>query len=167
MMRLNRAVIPSLVGISVSLILYSYGNHGTGGEQATRNAPAPVATQGMDWTVRVDPIEPPAAKVYYEMNQKNRIRTLFVADHLVASTRRFRVTLQLPEGGRRIPSPADRYGEPDTGRWFHDALTWSARAGRPQLPQPRRPPRRPPWGHQGPRRPPRLRRWNPSAVLGR
>ena len=95
--------------------------------------PDPVLLPGQrGWTWQTGPgqavtlrFEDRAAKVYYEANRRNTIRTFFFADRVDAGTRRVRVTLQLPEGSRRVLSPAERYTSPDTSRWFRDALTWN------------------------------------------
>jgi hypothetical protein len=68
--------------------------------------------------------EPSAAKVYFEKNQKTEIRTFFVADSMKAGTSRVRVTIELPEGGRRVLSAIERYGESNTSQWFRGALAW-------------------------------------------
>jgi hypothetical protein len=68
--------------------------------------------------------EPSIAKVYNEQGQRTEIRTFFMADSMESGTRRVRMTLQLPEGGKRVRSAAERYGPTDTSRWFRGALAW-------------------------------------------
>ncbi len=70
--------------------------------------------------------EPAIAKVYLEKNQKSEIRTFYFADYLKAGKSRVRMTIQLPEGGRRVPTMSERYGPTDTKRWFRGALAWNA-----------------------------------------
>src|SRR5579875_2942602 len=81
------------------------------------------------WTWRVGEgetialrFDEPAARVYFERNQKHTIRTFLVGDRIQAGTRRIRMTLQLPEGASLKPSPEERYGRTDLGRWFRGAL---------------------------------------------
>jgi hypothetical protein len=70
--------------------------------------------------------EPGAAKVFFERHQKSNIRTYVVADSVTTGTRRFSVTVELPEGGRRARTASERYGSPDTKSWFRGALAWDS-----------------------------------------
>jgi hypothetical protein len=63
-----------------------------------------------------------AAKVEFERGNKNTIRTFVVADRIEPGTRRLRMTLELPEGGRRVPTLGERYDRADPKSWFPGAL---------------------------------------------
>ena len=78
---------------------------------------------GQAITLRFDD---PLAKVYFERNQKNEIRTFFFADRVSAGTHSFRATLQLPDGGSHVLAADERYGAHDTSAWFKNALTWDS-----------------------------------------
>jgi len=98
------------------------------------SAPAPELLEGeAGWAWRLTPdqtitlrCDPSPAKVHNEAGRKNRIRTFFLADHVEPAIKRFRVTLTLPEGASRTPSPEERYGPADTADWFAGALAWDA-----------------------------------------
>jgi Cellulase (glycosyl hydrolase family 5) len=64
----------------------------------------------------------PAAKVYYERNQKNTVRTHWFADRVDRGPHRFQVTLELPEGAHLRPGPDERYPPVDHKKWFPAAL---------------------------------------------
>lgn len=88
---------------------------------------------GWVWQVGPDPeqsmtvrFDPPIAKVYFERNQKNTIRTFFLADRISIGRRPVGFTVTLPKGGVIIPSDADRYGPEDTASWFDGALQWDS-----------------------------------------
>ena len=88
---------------------------------------------GTGWTWQTGPgqefsvqFEPGIPKAYFEKNQKWDIMTFFVNDVLKPGATRVRMTVQLPEGGRRVPNASERYGPPDTTRWFRRALNWNA-----------------------------------------
>ena len=66
----------------------------------------------------------PAASVYYEQHRKNNIRTFFIVGRIPAGSHLFRVMLQLPEGASRTVATEDRYGNPNTSKWFKNALPW-------------------------------------------
>ena len=66
----------------------------------------------------------PAASVYYEQHRKNNIRTFFFVGRIPAGSHLFRVMLQLPEGASRTVATEDRYGNPNTSKWFKNALPW-------------------------------------------
>jgi hypothetical protein len=68
----------------------------------------------------------PLAKVYFERDQKDLIRTFVYWERVPAGPHRVHLTLTLPEGAKRIPSTEERYGEPDTSHWFRDAMVWNA-----------------------------------------
>ncbi len=76
---------------------------------------------GQTMTLR---FEGPAASAHYEQNRKNFIRTFFFAGRIPAGSHLFRITLQLPEGASRSPATDERYGNPDTTKWFKNALAW-------------------------------------------
>jgi hypothetical protein len=78
---------------------------------------------GRPLTVRADP---PFPKVYFERDRKNQIRTFFYSGQIPAGPRRVRLTITLPEGGRRELSAIERYGWRDTRSWYHDALHWDS-----------------------------------------
>ena len=68
--------------------------------------------------------ERPLDKIIFERNNKNDVRTFLIADELEPGTRQVNFTVQLPEGGRIVPSSADRYGSSDMTGWFSDAWSW-------------------------------------------
>jgi hypothetical protein len=96
--------------------------------------PDPVLLEdNSGWSLQTGPgqavsvrFEPSIARVYNERGQKTEIRTFFVADSMNAGTHRVRVTIQLPEGAKRVLSAAERYDATDTARWFRGALAWNA-----------------------------------------
>lgn len=98
------------------------------------SAPAPELLEGgAGWVWKLTPdqtialrFDPSPAKVYNDAGRKNSIRTFFLADRVERAVKRFRVTLSLPEGASRTPSPEERYGPVDSANWFVDALTWDA-----------------------------------------
>jgi hypothetical protein len=100
----------------------------------TGRLPDPVLREdktGWDWPVAGDrsirvQADNPLPDVYFEKGQKSAIRTFFYAGRVPAGRRRARLTITLPEGGRREPSATERYGEPDTHNWYRNALTWDA-----------------------------------------
>ena len=67
----------------------------------------------------------PLARIIYEANNKNNIRTYFYADNVEAGETRLSYTVRLPDGGQVAPSMEERYGSFDTTRWFRDALAWN------------------------------------------
>ena len=70
--------------------------------------------------------EPASARTYFETGRKNQIRTFLVAKSLEAGSSQIRVTIQLPEGGSRVPSTNELYGPTDTQKWFRGALNWNS-----------------------------------------
>ena len=64
---------------------------------------------GQSITVRADD---PLAKVYFERNQKNTIRTFFYSDRIAAGTKIVRLTITLPEGRGRNLRPPSGTGSP-------------------------------------------------------
>jgi hypothetical protein len=74
-------------------------------------------------TVRSDR---PLARVYFENNQKNAIRTVFSSSRGSSGSGRVRLTITLPEGGRQVPSPVERYGPTNVRSWYRGALDWNA-----------------------------------------
>lgn len=70
--------------------------------------------------------EPPAAKVYFERNEANTIRTFFVADRLAVGRSNIAYTVTLPKGGAIVPSPRERYGPDETESWFNGVLNWDS-----------------------------------------
>lgn len=68
----------------------------------------------------------PVANVYFERGQKNKVRAMLVGEAVEKGTRRIEMTVTLPEGGRVVPSVAQRYGRPDTSTWFAGAMAWDA-----------------------------------------
>ena len=61
--------------------------------------------------------ERPLDKIIFERNNKNDVRTFLIADELEPGTRQVNFTVQLPEGGRIVPSECGSL-------WFlgHDGL---------------------------------------------
>ncbi len=82
----------------------------------------PVAP-GREIVVRFDR---PVAAVYFERGQKNRVRTHFLGSSLAKGRHRFAMTVTLPQGGRQVESPAERYGPLDTSSWYAGALPYDA-----------------------------------------
>lgn len=70
--------------------------------------------------------EPPAAKVYFERNQANTIRTFILADQLAAGRSTISYTVTLPKGGAVVPAPRERYGSDETASWFNGVLNWDS-----------------------------------------
>jgi hypothetical protein len=58
--------------------------------------------------------------------QKNAIRMWFYKNQIPAGPRHIRLTIELPMGAIRELSIRERYGEPDTRRWYRDVLGWDA-----------------------------------------
>ncbi len=75
--------------------------------------------QGQAITLR---FEEAAPKVYFERGQKSMIRTFLVSDRIERGSRRFGVTLELPEGAEWRPSPEERDAPVEPGKWFPGAL---------------------------------------------
>jgi hypothetical protein len=81
------------------------------------------------WTWKTSPdqaitlrFDKPVAKVYFDRNQKNEVRTFLFADHVPAGSHLFRATLELPMGASHALAADERYGSPDTSQWFKNAL---------------------------------------------
>ena len=66
----------------------------------------------------------PIAKVYYEMNRKEAVRTFFLWNGVRTGSHVFHATLKLPEGASHALSHNEHYGNPDTSSWFKNALGW-------------------------------------------
>lgn len=64
----------------------------------------------------------PIASIFFEQNQKSTIRTLYVGQKVRRGTKSFTMTVQLPPGGKIVPSAEERYGPADTKGWYRDAL---------------------------------------------
>jgi hypothetical protein len=67
--------------------------------------------------------EKPIAKLFFEKDDKNDIRTIFVGDRVRSGRSRFTFTVSLPEGGRVVATDEERYPKP-TRSWFRQALEW-------------------------------------------
>ncbi len=93
-------------------------------------APDPqLLPENRGWTWPVGPgqaisfrVAEGAAKVYFERNQKNTVRTFLISDQLAAGSRTYHITLELPEGGTRKLDPSERYEPARAANWFHHAL---------------------------------------------
>ena len=81
----------------------------------------PVAA-GQELMVRFDK---PLARLFFDHDQKNEVRTHFVGDRIRPGRARISLTVTLPEGGRISATDAEKYSRPD-GSWFRDALRWDA-----------------------------------------
>jgi hypothetical protein len=81
----------------------------------------PVAA-GQELMVRFDK---PLARLFFDHDQKNEVRTHFVGDRIRPGRGRISLTVTLPEGGRISATDAEKYSRPD-GSWFRDALRWDA-----------------------------------------
>jgi hypothetical protein len=79
----------------------------------------PVA-EGQEILVRFD--ERPA-RVFFEKDQKQEIRTNFVGDRVRPGREKVGLSVILPEGGRVIATADERYARPDAS-WFRGALEW-------------------------------------------
>jgi hypothetical protein len=80
---------------------------------------------GTDQFVRVR-FEQPLDKLIYEAGNKHNIRAFLFADRVEPGTKTISYSVELPEGGRIVASPEERYGRADTSTWFHEALRWDA-----------------------------------------
>lgn len=94
-----------------------------------RAAPQELIAGGGGWTWRPAPgselrltVEPAAPKVYDEKG----VRVFLLTDRIDRGEKRYRLTLTLPEGATREPSPAERYDLATPSRWFPGALAWDA-----------------------------------------
>ncbi len=65
--------------------------------------------------------EKPLAALYFERNQKNEIRCMLYDAPIVAGKLDQAMTVALPEGGKAVPSDAERFAS-DTRGWFVNAL---------------------------------------------
>ncbi len=75
--------------------------------------------EGQAVTLRIEGGNP---RVYFEQGQKSKIRTFFVSNRIEPGTMRYRVTLEVPEGGKLLPADIERYGPETPEKWFHGAL---------------------------------------------
>jgi len=66
--------------------------------------------------------EPKPAKVAPEYG----VRVFFLADGVEPGVRTFRMTLTLPEGASRAPTPDERYEPEDPPRWNSGAFAWDS-----------------------------------------
>ncbi|MBV9865333.1 MAG: hypothetical protein JO316_08290 [Abitibacteriaceae bacterium] len=95
-------------------------------------APEPVLLEnhtGWKWPVGNGDISvtfsEPIADVYFEQGRKNTIRAMFYAKSIAAGRKDFMMRVQLPTGGVVAKSAAERYGQPDTSKWYRDAFAWN------------------------------------------
>ncbi len=76
---------------------------------------------GWRWPIGDDAVavqfDQPAASVYFERDQKHRIRCYFVGTSLEPGSRRIVMTIRLPRGGTIAPTLAERYGPADVHSW--------------------------------------------------
>lgn len=84
---------------------------------------------GWMWRVGTDQFvsvrfEEPLDRLIHEAGKQDNVRAFLVADRLDPGIKRIRYSVELPAGGRIVPSPEERYGRADTSAWFHDALKW-------------------------------------------
>jgi hypothetical protein len=78
---------------------------------------------GPDREVKVV-FSPAIRKVYFENNNKGRIRAFFVGASDSAGTDKFTVTITLPKGTERKPTEEEEYG-PLSGSWLPNVLSYS------------------------------------------
>jgi hypothetical protein len=81
----------------------------------------PIA-EGEELMVRFDA---PLARLFFDHDKKNEVRTHFVGDRIRPGRGRISLTVTLPQGGRITATDEERYPKPD-GKWFRDALRWDA-----------------------------------------
>ena len=65
---------------------------------------------------------PALARVYFERGNKNIIRCMFYDKSVTAGKKSFTMSIELPGGGKRVRSLAERYGKADKSKWFKNAL---------------------------------------------
>lgn len=65
---------------------------------------------------------PEMADVFFERGNKNRIRCFVYSKSVPAGRKYFKMTISLPEGGKRVLSASERYGKEDHTGWFTNAL---------------------------------------------
>jgi hypothetical protein len=61
---------------------------------------------------------PGVKRVYFENNNKARIRAFFLGEETSAGNQKIRMTITLPEGTERKPTEAEEYGPADTAHWI-------------------------------------------------
>lgn len=64
----------------------------------------------------------PVASVYFERGNKSQIRTMFVGQDVPKGTDTVSMTVTLPGGGKVVKTLAERYGSPETSKWYSGAL---------------------------------------------
>ncbi|AMV37713.1 hypothetical protein [Planctomyces sp. SH-PL62] len=91
--------------------------------------PAKILPGATGWTWEPAPgfpialkVAPSAAKVYAE----NGVRVFFMSDRVEPGEKTYRMTLTLPEGATRTPTPAERYAPATPETWFPGAVAWDA-----------------------------------------
>jgi hypothetical protein len=65
----------------------------------------------------------PVARLFFERDQKNDIRTSFIGDRIRPGRARIGLTVTLPDAGLITALPEERYPKPDSS-WFRQALRW-------------------------------------------
>jgi hypothetical protein len=93
----------------------------------TQTEPALSPEQrGFRWPMAQDALtvafEPPTASVYFEQNQKSKIRSFLVSKRIEPGFRKIAMKVRLPKGGAVRPSVDERYGKDDRTTWYPGAL---------------------------------------------
>jgi hypothetical protein len=83
--------------------------------------------RGFRWTMAaIDAVtvafEPSIASVYFEQNQKSKVRCMFVAKRIEPGFRKVTMKVKLPRGGAVKQSVDERYGQSDRATWYPQAL---------------------------------------------
>ncbi len=100
------------------------------GPSLGEGVPAPVLlpdNAGWRWEVSdKGPIavkfDKPVTNVYFERGNKNQIRALFVGENVPRGSHKVSMTVTLPAGGALLKTLGERYGPPETSKWYSGAL---------------------------------------------
>jgi Cellulase (glycosyl hydrolase family 5) len=95
-----------------------------------RPAPEPTLladNSGWEWVLKNGQrmkvtFSPSIAKVYFERNNRGRIRTFLLSDKIEAGTSPLKMTVTFPEGTGHKLSMAEEYGPVDTARWLRNVF---------------------------------------------
>ncbi len=68
--------------------------------------------------------EPPIAKINFERGRKNQIRAYFVEKDISQNEHHLKMTVSLPEGGKVIPTAAERLAKPSPTKWYRNVLSY-------------------------------------------
>lgn len=90
-----------------------------------------LSNKGWHWPLQLETFlraesSDPLPETYFEQGARETVRTMLVGDRLSAGSHTRTITLTVPRGAQREPSPAERYGTADLSRWHRGALEWTA-----------------------------------------